>query len=460
MSILIMGLGYVGVTTGLVFAELGWNVVGYDPNRERLGALAEGMLPFHEPELADKLNHHGASGRIRFTDDIAAAVAECETIFICVGTPASSDGSADLQYIKQASEMIGRHMQQYKLIIIKSTVPVGTNEKVAEWVGEARQGDIPFDVVSNPEFLREGSAWYDAMHPDRIVIGSHHREVVYKVRQLYRGIACPIMVCSPRTAEMIKYASNAFLAAKISYMNELARLCDLLGVNVNDVAAGMGLDERIGHRFLHAGIGYGGSCFPKDVKALLHQAEQHGMRLSILEQVHHVNRTQAKYAVDLWEPVLGTYADKAVAVLGLAFKKDTDDQRESPALSIITELMNRDAYIRVHDPMARLPKSKQSARLVQLDSIEDVLRGADAAIIATDWPVYAELDWGKLRDVMKAPVVLDGKNILNGNRMQMLGFIYRGVGTNMQGDGHWSTSSGRVTSHDDQPMDERMNKSL
>jgi UDPglucose 6-dehydrogenase len=458
MNILIMGLGYVGVTTGLVFAELGWNVVGYDPNRERLDRLMEGSLPFHEPELADKLVQHGANGRIRFTDDLAAAIAECDTIFICVGTPALADGSADLQYIRQASEMIGRNMQQYKLIVIKSTVPVGTNEKVAEWVKQARKADIPFDVVSNPEFLREGSAWYDALHPDRIVIGSHHHQAANKVRHLYRGISCPLVVCSPRTAEMIKYASNAFLAAKISYMNELARLCDRVGVSINDIAAGMGFDVRIGQRFLQAGIGYGGSCFPKDVQALLHQAEQHGMKLSILEQVDRVNRTQVKYAIDMWEPVLSTFANKAVAILGLAFKKDTDDQRESPALKIIEELLNRGAYLRVHDPMARLQEGMWSARLAQFDALEDALRGADAAIIATDWPEYADADWGRLRDVMRAPVLFDGKNMLNGMHMQTLGFIYRGVGTNVKMD-DLSTADGGSAERG-QSMGERMSRKV
>jgi nucleotide sugar dehydrogenase len=460
MSILIMGLGYVGVTTGLLLAELGWNVVGYDPNRDRLSELSQGKLPFHEPQLADKLIQHGTSGRIRFTDDVAAAVAECDVIFICVGTPARADGSCDLQYIRQASGMIGQHMQGYKLIVIKSTVPVGTHEQVTAWIAEARQGDIPFEVVSNPEFLREGNAWHDAMHPDRIVIGGHHHGAMRKVRELYRGIHCPYVLCSPRTAEMIKYASNAFLATKISYINELARLCDRLGVHVNDVAAGMGFDERIGHRFLQAGVGYGGSCFPKDVQALLHQAEQQGIRLSILEQVHRVNRTQVKYAIDLWEPVLGTYADKAIAVLGLAFKRDTDDQRESPALSIIAELLHRGAYIRVHDPMACLSKSRRSARLAQLDSVEEALRGADAAIIATDWPEYAEANWARLREMMKEPIILDGKNMLIGVRMQTLGFVYRGIGTNVHGDDQRRPPSEGMLAPAEGPMDERMSRSV
>lgn len=433
MNILVMGMGYVGVTTGLVFADLGWNVIGYDPNTERLESLARGTLPFYEPGLDEKLVEHSENGRIKFTSDVATAIGESEIIFLCVGTPPGEDGSADLQYIEQAARTIGQYMKDDKLVVIKSTVPVGTNERVAGWIGEASQkaaSGAKFYVVSNPEFLREGNALYDALHPDRIVIGSHSVKAARKVQKLYKGVSCPVVLCNPRTAELIKYASNAFLATKISYMNELARLCDQLDVHVNDVAVGMGMDERIGRRFLHAGIGFGGSCFPKDTQALLHEAARSGVELTILNSAYQVNRTQVNYALDLWESTLGSYANKTIAVLGLAFKKDTDDMREAPSLQIIEQLLSKQAFVQVHDPLARLPGANRSTRLQQMETIEGAIQQADAVIIATDWKVYAEADWERLKPSMKQPIVLDGKNMLNSKRLRELGYNYRGIGNN------------------------------
>jgi len=430
MGILIMGMGYVGVTTGLVLAELGWNVIGYDPNMDRLSALTQGGLPFYEPELSDRLQEHGKSGRMRFTTELEGAIAASDTIFLCVGTPAREDGSADLRYIEQAARSIGKYMSSDKLIVIKSTVPVGTNEQVYRWVGEEHKGSARYDVVSNPEFLREGSAWYDALHPDRIVIGSKRRQAARKVERLFKDIPSPAIICNPRTAELIKYASNAFLATKISYVNELARLCDKLGVNVIDVAAGMGLDDRIGKRFLHAGIGYGGSCFPKDTQALLYESEKQGVLLTILDRVVHVNHTQAHYALDLWESALGIYADKTIAVLGLSFKKDTDDMREAPSLTILEELLDRQAVVQAHDPLARLPKERRTDRLQQFDTIEGALYDADAVILASDWKQYVEADWKRLKRLMKQPIIFDGKNMLNRKQIKSLGYRYFGVGTN------------------------------
>lgn len=449
-----MGMGYVGVTTGLVFADLGWNVVGYDPNVERLESLAQGTLPFYEPGLDEKLVEHHESGKVRFTSDVATAIGDCEIIFLCVGTPPREDGSADLQYIKQAARTIGQYMKDDKLVVIKSTVPVGTNDRVAGWIREALQEaaiGAEYDVVSNPEFLREGSALYDAMHPDRIVIGSHNVKAARKVQKLYKGVSCPVVLCNPRTAELIKYASNAFLATKISYINELARLCDQLGVNVNDVATGMGMDERIGRRFLHAGIGFGGSCFPKDTQALLHEAAQSGMELTILHSAYQVNRTQVTYALDLWESSLGSYANKTIAVLGLAFKRDTDDMRESPSLQIIEQLLRKQAFVQVHDPLARLPETNRSTRLQQMETIEGAVQQADAVIIATDWKIYADADWARLKLSMKQPIVLDGKNMLNSKRMRELGYAYRGIGNN--------ESNERIGLSSDQQAElERMNE--
>jgi len=450
MNILIMGMGYVGVTTGLLFAELGWNVIGYDPNMERLGFLAQGILPFYEPGLEEKLQEHGNSGKIRFTSDLQAAVSACDVIFLCVGTPPKEDGSADLQYVEQASASIGEHMKSDKLVVIKSTVPVGTNERVRRWIERAHRGPAVVEVVSNPEFLREGSAWHDALHPDRIVIGSASRSAAERVLRLYEGISCPVLICNPRTAELIKYASNAFLATKISYMNELARLCDKLGVDIAEVAAGMGLDERIGRRFLHAGIGYGGSCFPKDTKALLDTAKREGTELSITDRAVRVNETQAAYALDAWEAVVGSLAHKTVAVLGLAFKKDTDDMRESPALTVIKRLMERQAYIQAHDPLARLPDVRSYDRLKQFETIEASLYDADAAIIATDWRQYREADWARFRKLMKRPVILDGKNLLDRRMIRSLGYIYLGVGSGCTNPDIWTSGD---AGHD--PLEKR-----
>lgn len=429
MNILILGMGYVGVTTGLVFAELGWNVVGYDPNERRLQALKSGKLPFYEPGLEELLHKHGGSGKIRFTPDVAAAVKDCEIIFICVGTPAREDGGADLQYIEQAARSIGRLMNEAKLVVIKSTVPVGTNEKAVAWIRDAQSEDIPFEVVSNPEFLREGNALHDALHPDRIIIGSQSTAAVKRLKRVFKGTTGRVIVCHPRTAELIKYASNAFLASKISFMNELARLSGQLGVNIQDVATGMGMDPRIGRRFLHAGLGYGGSCFPKDVKALLYEAREQGVRLTILEKVDEVNRTQAAYALEQWEKVIGSFQNKVIAVLGLAFKKNTDDLREAPSLQVMESLLKRQAYIQAHDPLAKLPESMLSSRLQQCSTMESALQQADAAIICSDWKQYADADWAGLKHLMKRPIVFDGKNMLNSLHLESLGYTYCGVGS-------------------------------
>jgi UDPglucose 6-dehydrogenase len=429
MNILIMGMGYVGVTTALVLADLGNRVSGYDPIEEKLRSLQNGVLPFHEPGLPERLTTHLRSGNIDFTSDERKAIEGNQMIFICVGTPSGADGSVNLGYLKQAAESIGESMKEYTVVVIKSTVPVGTLEKVKQWIKVAQRTPCPFDVASNPEFLREGSALHDASFPDRIVIGSESDRATEALRQLYQSVSCPIVATDPRTAEMIKYASNAFLATKISYMNELARLCDRVGIDVEDVALGMGLDHRIGPHFLKAGIGYGGSCFPKDIQALLYFSRENGTELTILESVDEVNGTQSQYALDRWEPLLGTFQGATVAVLGLAFKKDTDDLREAPSLKVISALLARGATIRAHDPAAKLPASMLSEQVRQLDRMEDALEQADAAIICADWDQYKAADWGALKPFMRRPIVLDGKNLLNGQDLTQLGFSYMGIGT-------------------------------
>lgn len=428
MNILIIGLGYVGATTALAFAEMGWKVSGIDTDMAKLESMQNGQLPFYEPGLDGLLLKHVHAGNIRFYTDVQQAIQDHQILFLCVGTPSGNDGSADLGYIQQAAERIGECMQEYKVIVVKSTVPVGTHRKVVEWIAGSQISEQPFDVVSNPEFLREGSALHDALHPDRIIIGSQSDRAADIVRQLYHSLSCPVLHTEPATAEMIKYASNAFLAAKISFMNELARLCDQCGVQVSDIAEGMGLDSRIGSSFLRAGIGYGGSCFPKDVKALLYTARQYGVRLSMLEKVVRINRTQYLYVMTKLTRKLKTLQGRKIAVLGLAFKPGTDDLREAPSLAVISYLLKHGAEVRVHDPVARVPGSIRTARLTQCLEAEEALQGADAAVICTEWPAYAALEWKKLRTVMSTPCLFDGRNMLDPAQMAAWGYDYQGVG--------------------------------
>ncbi|MCG7405804.1 UDP-glucose/GDP-mannose dehydrogenase family protein [Paenibacillus sp. ACRRX] len=428
MNILVAGVGYVGTTTALLLAELGWNVIGFDTDKSKVSTLSSGTLPFYEPGL-DKLLHTQLNkGNIRFISDPVQAIQESQVIFICVGTPSQEDGSADLQYIRSAVTMIGTYMQEYKLLIMKSTVPVGTQNLVTQWISEAQKSPLPFDVVSNPEFLREGNAVYDAFHPDRIVIGTDSSAAAQQVRMLYRDIDSPYLVTTPATAEMIKYAANAFLATKISYMNELARLCDQLNVSITDIAAGIGYDARIGKSFLQAGIGYGGSCFPKDVKSLLHIANNHGSSLGLLQQVVQVNETQHQYFMEQIKSHLGIIDKKVIAVLGLAFKPGTDDLREAPSLKLITHLLKDGAFIQVHDPVARLPEAARQAHVRQVKSVQDAIHGADAVVICTEWPEYAAEPWRDLACEMRHTAVFDGRNMLDGTQMKAWGYHYYGIG--------------------------------
>jgi len=428
MNILVAGVGYVGTTTSLLLAELGWRVTGFDTNEDKIQALRKGELPFYEPGLDELLKKQVKQKNIAFHSDMAEAVQQHDVIFICVGTPSLPNGEADLTYVQQVAEMIGSLMQEYKLIIMKSTVPVGTQRQVVNWIRSAQFRPVAFDVVSNPEFLREGNALYDAFHPDRIVIGSDSIAAAAQVESLYEPLNSPVLHTSPSTAEMIKYASNSFLAAKISYMNELARLCDRVGVSIADVAKGMGYDPRIGSSFLQAGIGYGGSCFPKDVKSLLYTATEHGIDMQLLKQVVSINTTQVQYALDLLQDRAGTLQDKSIAVLGLAFKPGTDDMREAPSLSIIAHLLKHGAKIKVHDPIARLQETMTGDNLAQVKDIDEALRGAEVAIICTEWSDYAQLDWQEMRQLMKTPVLLDGRNMLDGKQLQAWGYRYIGIG--------------------------------
>ncbi|MDN3017855.1 UDP-glucose/GDP-mannose dehydrogenase family protein [Paenibacillus sp. BSR1-1] len=421
MNILIVGTGYVGTTTGLIFCEMGHKVTGLDLDEHKIRSLQEGNLYFYEPGLEELLKKHIQAQNIAFTNQTEKAIKENDVIFICVGTPKGTDGNADLTFVRKAAESIGQNINTYKVIVTKSTVPVGTVELVTGWIQSKQTAQIPFDVVSNPEFLREGSALQDALNPDRIVIGTESEAARTIMKELYKNFHCPIVETNPKASEMIKYASNSFLALKISYINELSRLCDELGINVNDVSQGIGLDPRIGPQFLRAGMGYGGSCFPKDVNALIQIANEKGRPMTILERVVKVNEEQPLYFIDKIKDALGgELKNKTIAVLGLAFKANTDDTRESPSITLIDRLLEEQANIKVHDPIVNLWPH-------QCRTVENTISGADAIVICTDWEEYKRINWGNLKPLMKQPYIFDGRNMLEKVQMENLGFYYIGI---------------------------------
>lgn len=428
MNILIIGTGYVGATTAMVFAESGYQVTGLDVDAGKIERLRQGHLHFHEPGLEELIDKHVRSGRLLFTTDKESAIAGHEVIFICVGTPSRPDGNADLRYIKQVAEDIGHWMNGYKLVVTKSTVPVGTQEQVTAWIAAAQRQPHLYDVASNPEFLREGKAVEDALQPDRIVIGTDSAKATEQLLSLYQSFQCARIITTPRTAELIKYASNAFLATKISYMNELAKLCDVFKINVNEVAKGMGLDPRIGPSFLQAGLGYGGSCFPKDVSELVMTAREQEVHLRILEQVMEVNRTQHSYLLDKARTRLGGFANKNIAILGLAFKPDTDDIREAPALRMIHDLLLEQANVRLYDPVAALPLHPSYEAVVVCSSAEESLQSADAIILCTEWAAFGQLDWENLKGLLRQLNFFDGRNMMDARKLREIGFYYQGIG--------------------------------
>ena len=420
MNILIIGSGYVGTTTGLVFCEMGHHVTGLDIDEEKVKKLQSGVLHFFEPGLEELLIKHTQNNNITFTTNTVKAIKENDIIFICVGTPQGADGSADLGFVKGAAKEIGKHMENYKIIVNKSTVPVGTAESVSKWIKENQKTNVPFDVLSNPEFLREGSALNDALNPDRVVIGSSNEKAGEIIKALYKGLQCPIIQTSTKAAELIKYASNSFLALKISYINELSRLAKKLNIHIDDISEGVGLDHRIGKNFLKAGIGYGGSCFPKDISALLYTAYKHNAELSILNAAKKVNETQHIYFIKLIRNILGEIKGKTIAVLGLAFKANTDDTRESPAIKIINELVSEGANVTCYDPIAKIA----TGIATQYSTIEDAIKNCDAVIICTEWQEFQNTDWEKQKSFMKNPIIIDGRNILEKSKMEMIGFNY------------------------------------
>jgi len=427
--ICVIGTGYVGLVTGACFADLGNMVTCLDVDEKRINKLKEGLMPIYEPGLEQIVEQNVRHGRLTFTTDYPEAVKNADFAFIAVGTPSGVDGEADLQYVRQAAESVADLVEWPIVVVNKSTVPVGTGDWVADIITRRRNGrPLDFSVVSNPEFLREGSAINDFMVPDRVVLGSLHQEAAEKVARLYASLRCPILITDLRTAEMVKYASNAFLATRISFINEIANICEELGADVNQVARGMGLDKRIGPSFLDAGLGWGGSCFPKDVKALAHMAVLHGTHPQLLQAVMDINRNQRRRVVVKLRRALGTLDQKIIGVLGLSFKPNTDDIREAPALEVIHLLENEGATIRAYDPQAMTAAAAVLPRVRLCETAYEVADGADSLLLATEWNEFKQLDFSKIKELMKQPVILDGRNAWDAESMKDLGFIYMGVG--------------------------------
>ncbi len=440
MRISVIGTGYVGLVTGTCLAESGNDVLCMDIDRKKIELLNAGVVPIYEPGLEELIKRNVAHGRLGFTSDMSRAVIKSSVIFIAVGTPPGDDGSADLKYVIGAARDIARHMNGYKVIVNKSTVPVGTAERVRKTV--AGMTKHKFEVVSNPEFLKEGSAIDDFMKPDRIVVGATSAKAMQIMQNVYAPFTRKgdrILVMDVRSAEMTKYASNAMLATKISFINEMANICESLGADIDSVRRGMGYDKRIGFEFMFPGVGYGGSCFPKDVKALVQTAKEHGFHARVLNAVEEVNNQQKRLLpAVLLRHFAGTakkgrggkpLAGKTIAVWGLSFKPRTDDMREAPSVVIINSLLSAGAAIRAHDPVAREEARKIFKNRIQLvqDNYE-ALRGADALVVVTEWSEFRTPDFQKIRQLMKKPVIFDGRNIYNQDDLRKLGFTYYGIG--------------------------------
>jgi UDPglucose 6-dehydrogenase len=428
-KICVIGTGYVGLVTGTCFADIGHQVTCLDIDQNRIYQLHQGIMPIYEPGLEQVVEQNVTGGRLNFTTDYSVALQGADFAFIAVGTPSDDDGDADMRYVKQAVMSIAQHLDHPIIIVNKSTVPVGTGDWVAEIIQEMNGANtFPFSVVSNPEFLREGSAVSDFMNPDRVVLGSTDRTAAEKVAALYEALRSPIMITDLRTAEMIKYASNAFLATRISFINEIANICESLGADVKEVARGMGMDQRIGPAFLDAGLGWGGSCFPKDVKALAHMAATHGAHPQLLQAVMNINQNQRQRAVEKLEKALDGLAGKTIGVLGLSFKPNTDDTRYSPALDIIRMLIAAGATVQGFDPQAMTASQAEIPDLLLCTNPYDVANDADALLLATEWNEFKSLDFAKIKANMRGNVIVDGRNIWYRKNLHQMGFTYFGMG--------------------------------
>ncbi len=433
MHLCMIGAGYVGLVSGACFAEFGLKVTCVDKDAARIAALQQGKLHLYEPGLTELVQKNLRDGRLEFTTDLGKAVEAALVVFIAVGTPPRGDGSADLSAVEAVGKEIAGHLNGYKVIVTKSTVPVGTGERLRAIIGQRKPEVVSFDMASNPEFLREGSAIEDFFRPNRVVIGAESPQAIAILKDLYRPlylIETPILLTNIATAEMIKYASNTFLATKISFINELANLCEPLGVDIHLVAKGMGLDGRIGSKFLHPGPGFGGSCLPKDSQALIKMGETNGVSLRVLSAVVAANQAQHERMVEKIRSVVGPLKGKTIAVLGLAFKPNTNDLRESPALSIINQLLKEGARVRAYDPAA-MDDAKAvltQGKVEYGQDAYDTARQSDAVVLVTEWNQFRNLDLERLKGLMRQPNFFDFRNVYEPERMTKLGFRYAGVG--------------------------------
>ena len=431
MHIAVIGSGYVGLVTGACFAEFGVDVTCVDVDREKIARLREGIIPIYEPGLEQLIAKNAQAGRLQFTTDLKEAVERALVIFLAVGTPPREDGSADLSYIEAAARSIAECMDDYKVIVTKSTVPVGTGERLRKLIREHQKGRSNFGIVSNPEFLREGAAIDDFMRPDRVVIGSRDEEAIAIMKDLYRPlylIETPFVITSLEAAELTKYAANAFLATKISFINEIANLCDVIGCDVHDVARAIGMDGRIGRKFLHPGPGFGGSCFPKDTRALLSVAREFGSDSLIVDAVIEVNQRQRAAMIPKIEKLAGDLKGKTIAVLGLSFKPETDDMRDAPSVDIIRGLVERGASVRAYDPVAIDEARKILPDILYAEDEYAAVEGADVLVFMTEWNQFRALDMERVRKLMRSSSIADLRNIYEPDVMRELGFDYVGVG--------------------------------
>ncbi|MFQ5877232.1 MAG: UDP-glucose dehydrogenase family protein [Acidobacteriota bacterium] len=431
MNIAVVGTGYVGLVTAACFAEFGVSVTGVDKDPSKIAVLQGGRIPFYEPGLEEMTARNVREGRLAFTADMKSAVEKSLVIFIAVGTPPGGDGGADLSFVREVALSIARHMDGYKVVVTKSTVPMGTGAMIRRLIEEKQERRIPFSVVSNPEFLREGAAIEDFMRPNRVVIGAEDPQAIAILKDLYNPlylIETPFVITTVVAAEMIKYASNAFLATKISFINEIANLCEAVGADVHDVARGMGLDQRIGRKFLHPGPGFGGSCFPKDTRAIVQMAREAEVPARIVEAVLAVNEAQVARMVDKIRRAVGGLKGRRLAFLGLSFKPNTSDTRESPAVRIIDIVLRAGAAVRAYDPAA-MEESKAHAREIHYArDAYDAAAGCDALIIATEWNQFRNLDWSRMKKALRSPTVVDLRNVCNPAQMEEMGIRYAGVG--------------------------------
>jgi UDPglucose 6-dehydrogenase len=431
MHIAVIGTGYVGLVTGACFAEFGVEVTCVDVDKLKIDRLNQGIIPIYEPGLDQIVKKNSQAGRLHFTTDIKSAVEQALVVFLAVGTPPKEDGSPDMSYYQQAAKDIAQAMNGYKVLVTKSTVPVGTGKWLREFVNENLKIETNFGVASNPEFLREGAAIDDFMRPDRVVVGSNEPDAIAIMKDLYRPlylIETPVVITSLEAAELIKYAANAFLATKITFINEIANLCDAIGCDVHDVARGMGMDNRIGRKFLHPGPGYGGSCFPKDTKAFTKVGDKFGVETSVVDAVIKANDFQRLAMIPKIESLIGDFKGKRIGVLGLSFKPETDDMRESPATDIIRELQKRGATVRAFDPVAMEEAKHYLPDIEYAENEYDALTDADVLVIVTEWNQFRALDMDRVKKLLKSPKIADLRNIYNPEEMRNLGFEYVGVG--------------------------------